>query len=211
MILDYNYLREINTHYYDKKEVTKLLIKAKKSKNKRKSDEAKKILFLSLSRIVVKNIENFFKISIKYSDLIHDRNDLVSECYLTLDKCVEKYDLNIGSVFYWYYNKSLTFRMQRIIEKNYYKHRNNFRVEREHESFIFSSKLSTISTDFTDFYLDIFQVTDEERKIIEAKMTGKKIKEFVEDEMQITWNEYYKRVGSIKNKLKTIRDEFKHS
>lgn len=209
MILSYQYLLENKTHYYDKREIKRLLIKSKKSKSRRIARKSKEVLFLSLSNIVIKNIENFFNILYRkgyIKDNIHCKDELISECYIVLDKCVEKFAFNKGTIFYWYYNRALTNRMSRIIEKIYYKHRSAYRIESSsHEYYIETKQLVDIETDFIGFYYDTLKLTEEEIKIIEAKLHKTSIKDLIEEELQITQNEYYKTVSRIKTKFQNLR------
>lgn len=206
MILTYQYLIEKRKFYYDKKEVRKLLIRSKKSKSLRITRKNKEILFILLSNIVIKNIENFFNYCKQkgYKELIHERDDLVGESFMVLDKCIEKYDLQFGTIFYWYYNRALSNRMLRIIERTYYKSRNSSRIPEGSEYYMETKQTTQIKTDFTDILFKNCNISETEKKIIEAKMQKSSIKDLLEKDLMITSNEYYKIVNKLKNKLSRI-------
>lgn len=206
MILTYENLQKSN-FLYNKKEVYKNLIKIKKSTNHRVVDEAKLEVFLSLRTIVMKNIENFYILSKPYQEIIHTKDDLISECYIVLDNCISKLDLRKFSTFHWYYNKSLTWRMQRIIENTYYKYRGSVRVDEDLEEFVFSKMFSNSDVDLLDFQLNNFGITEEEKVLMLSKVNKVKIKDYIEENNGMTWNKYFKLFSSIKEKLKTLKDE----
>jgi len=203
-MINYEHLSSLSNQY-DKHEVLKNIIRCKKSTNQRVVENAKLEIFMSMNGVIVKNIENFYVLVRGYKDIMHTRDDLVSEAFLTLDNCVDKFVLKKGTAFFWYYNKSLTWRMQRIIERQYYKHRNAERVEEGEEYRIKAHSISHV--DFNEFYFEKFGITEEERRLIDSKMNREKIKDFIENNDDMTWNKYFKNLTSVKQKLKPLKDE----
>lgn len=203
-MIDYEHLSGLSNQY-DKHEVLKNIIRCKKSSNIRLVQKSKLKIFTSLNGVIIKNIENFYVLVRGYKDIMHTRDDLVSESFLILDNCVDKFQIKKGTAFFWYYNKSLTWRMQRIIERQYYKHRHAERVEEGEEYRIKAHSISHV--DFNEFYFDKFGVTEEERRLISSKMAREKIKDFIENNDDMTWNKYFKNLASVKVKLKPLTDE----
>lgn len=208
MIYSYNFLIE-NYQSYDKKAVKKLVIISGRCKDRKITRDSKKELFLMLTAVTIKNIENFFKYckSKGYRDLIHERDDLVSESYMVMDKCIEKFNISNKTIFYWYYNRALTNRMLRIIENTYYKSRSIGRVPEGSEYFVETLQLVEIDIDFSELMLENFNITHNERRIIETKLNKGSIRDLISEELQITQNEYYKIVSRLKKKFKYEYDK----
>ena len=100
---NYEFLERADAQF-DKKEFARDFYKIRKSKRDLIVTNAKARVFLSLRVITVKNIENFFSICKKYNytDLIHTRNDLVTEFYIIFDKCLKGFNIKEKTNFYWY-------------------------------------------------------------------------------------------------------------
>ena len=69
--------------------------------------------------IVKKNIANYLNLlnNTEAKDM-PDRDELVADCYIIFDKCLEKYIIKGNYNFYFYYNKSLSI-FTEIIRRSY--------------------------------------------------------------------------------------------
>lgn len=204
--LDYNYLVRISDKIeYDAALARKCIILANNCKKQRISDESKIILFKMLSKIVIKNIENFFSLVKIYDNVLHTKNDLVGDAFFVLMNCINGFDIKLNKQFYFYYNKALTRAFIRIIEKNYYKHRDTQRVPDGFESFLFLDK-STSGNNLLEFYFDLFRLTDDERRIVKSRLLEQNPRDFV-SESDFTMSEYKITLEIIRDKTKALRDE----
>jgi len=207
-MITYNCLvSDLKNYPYIKRSAHRCIILCKKSSNGKIVEDSKLELFRMLGRVVVKNVDNFFYLTSKMNkEIFHTQDDIVGESYLIFDNCLNKFDLKLNKDFYWYFNKSLTRRILRIIERKYHKHMNVDCVDQSNESHMFvNSNNSTI--DFTDYYLDKLGLTDEEQKIVYSKLKKEKVSDFLDTNPDITWNKYFKCLGEVKNKLKPLKDE----
>lgn len=91
--------------------------------NTRIADRERAKILDMMSRVIVKGVNNFFKLmsNVEQNDnvIIHTYDDIVAECYIILDKCVEKFDLENENKFYFYFNKSVNQGLFRIQERCY--------------------------------------------------------------------------------------------
>jgi len=192
---------------YDNTQVIRCLIICKKSTNLGAVEKGKLTLFRMMSKIIVKNIDNFFYLTRNHNkEIFHTKDDLISECFIVLHGCLRNFDRKRNKDFFWYFNKSLTRAMLRIVDRNYNKHLMVDRVQQNHEDFVFISSNNN-GIDFIDFYLEKLNFTDDEKRVVNSKLMKEKVSDFLEQNIDITWNKYFKCLGDIKEKLKTLRDD----
>ena len=187
-----------------KTKTNSVILLCRKCKNERIVEKYELILFKSMGRIIVRNIDNFFFL-IRNCDKIclYSKEDLIGECYLILNRCIHSnFDVKSGKDFFWYYNTSLTRGLKRILDNNYLLHIKTDNVEN-----LGSIKIPEDSKeDFFDYYCKILNFTDKEQQILKSKVDQIKIKDFVKTS-GINENEYYRLLNSIKEKSKKIKHE----
>lgn len=200
MIITYNSLvRE--KYIYNKKEIISHIIICKNSIHKNIGDKYKISLFKKMSKVVVKNVDNFFYLTKNHSkQVFHTKDDLVIECYLVFEKCIRDFDHRKFSDFLWYYNKALSRAVLRIVEKNYNKHMNVDSIEEKHDS----SNFVENEADFTDYYMSKLNLSRLERRIIKSRLNKEKIEEFLKRNRDVNENSYYKNLNQVKEKLKNF-------
>lgn len=143
MKLTYDILKHHDSEYNKVRALLLIiLIRAKKSESER--NRLKMELFMLMSKVIVKNIENFWYMAkpYKYSHHIIETSELISECFIaleigiknfgaektgnvrynvfkvkpgTVDEYIYKYSVELD--FYFYYNKTLTQRFNRMVTK----------------------------------------------------------------------------------------------
>lgn len=201
MRLTFNNLQKYDIPY-DRKKIIGNIVTAQHSKNDKTVMESKLYLFQSMNKIVVKNINNFFYLIRNFEqEPLYTRDDLVGECFIIMNKCVKSFNTAKFKDFHWFYNKSLTRGLIRILEKSYLKHlKNNGNAsspDRKSVSQIIQPRL-----DFSDYYLEKIGLTNKEKKILKSKMDMVRIKDFVKANKNISESEYYKLFNNIKVKIK---------
>ena len=140
--LTYEKLKKIDSIYSPIKALL-LIIKIRKHKQ-RESEKYKMQLFLMMAKVIVKNIENFWYLAKphKYAHHIIETSELISECYIALEISIKNfgarktgnvrynvfqikpgtqndyiYDYSTSLDFYFYFNKTLTQRLNRTVQK----------------------------------------------------------------------------------------------
>lgn len=158
---------------YDRKQVLKCLIFLKKSSKTTTNPEFKQRLmgelFLLLSPIVLKQINNFKSLVKNYPDskVLHTEDDIISECYQGLDRCVInlKWEGAKPNQFHHYFNSSLNKIIYRLYCNNYKKHdivvenneHNDYRIMKnsKYEQHLDLSEIDLKELDLTEIQMDI--------------------------------------------------------
>lgn len=206
MILNYSTIRELSdTNSYNSKIVKKCIIIIQKSSDEHLKCESKTILLRVLSSVVQKNIENFFYLLRSYENIIHTRDDMVSESYMVMESCLKSYDPKMGKQFYLYFNKSLTRAFVRIIEKYYFKHRMSSRMTKKDE--YSPINFTSPAPDFVEYYFKSFRLSDDEINIAKSKLSKQKIDDFLLENPGMSVNRYFNGLNRIRDKMKPIVTE----
>jgi hypothetical protein len=156
---------------------------------------------MMMKDIVKKNISNFLNLlrGIDSPD-IPERDDLVTNCYITFDKCLEKYIVGRGYNFYFYFNKSLSRNFFREYQRE---------MQRSNASAEVTEAMSYVSKEMrvdavhssVDFVMDNLQFTPLEKKICHSKMSGQRASDFLKMNPEVTNSQYSRALKSVKNKL----------
>lgn len=143
MNITYEKLKKIDSEYNAVK-VLLLIIKIRFSKSEPEREKYKIQLFLMMAKVIVKNIENFWYLAKPHSYAHHiiETTELISECYIALEISIKNfgarktgnvrynvfqikpgteneyiYDYSTNLDFYFYFNKTLTQRLNRTVQK----------------------------------------------------------------------------------------------
>lgn len=143
MRLTYDTLRKIDSGYNSLKALL-LIILIRHSKSESFKQKRKMELFEMMAKVIVKNIENFWYLAKphRYAHHIIETDELISECFIALEISIKNfgarktgnvrynvfqikqgteadyiYDYSTSLDFYFYYNKTLTQRLNRIVQK----------------------------------------------------------------------------------------------
>lgn len=208
--IDYKRMKVISVKVkYDIRTTVKLIILSQKSLQSSERDRAKLDLFKQMNQIVIKNIDNFFFLTKEYQNSVfHTKDDLISESYIVLDKCVSNFDWKKGKMFFWYYNKSLTRHFLRVVERNYYKHRMSQNIGDELKSLRRKPSQDIQQIDFTEMYYQNLDLSSDEIRVVKSKVEGVRIQEFLKENKDFNWNKYYETLNSSKTKLLTLKEDY---
>lgn len=184
---------------YDVGFVNKALLQIKYSKNDALKDKLKLEIYYSQAKLIVKAVNNFFSLvkTITGEKVIHTKEDIASECYIVMSKCIDNLKIADLKKFYFYLNTSLNRAMYRLYEKRYKKH---FDVIANTEDI----EILMINTGYDDQFdltsIDLKGFSDLEIRLIEFKFSGDKLSDFLKD-MKITNMEFQCCLENVKDKL----------
>lgn len=143
MRLTYDALKRMDSGYNSLRALL-LIILIRFSSSEAQKQKNKMRLFEMMAKVVVKNIENFWYLAKphKYAHHIIETEELISECFIALEISIKNfgarktgnvrynvfqikegttneyiYDYSTALDFYFYYNKTLTQRLNRIVKK----------------------------------------------------------------------------------------------
>lgn len=186
---------------YDEDKVKNCLIVIRNSKNDKLVEKSKMLIYNSLSNIIVKNVNNFFNLikRVEAHRVLHERDDIVTECYVILNKCIKNFDVNSGKNFFFYFNKALSLGLHRLAKKNYKDdiYFNDYDVVHKFETNTFSN----VALD--PVMLDNVKFTLEHTEYIDSRLADEKINDFI-SRKGITRTAYYKIVNEVKSILSHI-------
>lgn len=193
---------------YDNGKVTAYIMVIKKTKNVSLQRQAKYKLYFCLSKIFVKAVNNFSSLTktVPPQKLLHSQEDIAIECFLVLDKCVEKLDMKYLKQFYFYLNSALNRAIYRIYEKEYKKKSNVIENTDENE-FLVSNKGYNQHLDCSS--IDLSHLTELERDVLDFKLSGDKLSKFLKKQ-NIPSTRYYQVYESAKEKIFNVyqHDEY---
>ncbi len=186
---------------YSERIIRRSIIIVRLSSNQRLVDKHKKIIFDCVAKMVIKNTNNFFNLikDIEKGHVIHEQDDIISECFIIVDKCIVKFNLaDKRFKFYFYLNKSLSQGLYRLKEKNY-------GASKQKYSFVDASEVVDYEPSTFCFiknyplFLDK-NFTNKEILLMQSKLQEEKIDDFC-SKTEITKSEYYRILKSVKKKI----------
>lgn len=196
-----NYKQQKNK--VDWNEVIKLILISKGSKNPERVSRSKERIFNIMNAIICKNVDNFFFLVRYIEHPIHSKEDVLSECYFVLDRCIQKFDPKKGNknTFMFYLHTSLKRHSIRIIEKTYKKNGKIVYTEELFDSYL----KHEMGVNFNDLLFKHVGLTKQERLLAALKLKERPIPEIISI-MKIDNSRYYKIQNSLKDKLKIIKN-----
>lgn len=191
-------------YYYKPKSVNKFLVMIKFGNTEKRRLAFKNLVFRMMKDIVIKNISNYLNLlnNTPMKDNLPDRDELVSECFIIFNKCIEKYKVHPSHNFYFYFNKSLS----RNFFRDYQRSLTNDRIELTEAMSTCHPELRESEKTNTIFILmENMNFTELEKRISQSRLLGQKTSEFLEENPDVTSVEYSKALKHIKEMLKELQ------
>ena len=191
-----------NDFYYNSPLVEKYIKIIQTSKNPKRIQAFKNLVFKMMKDIVKKNVANYLNL-LRNTDAVElpDRDELVADCYVIFDKCVNKFILGNGYNFYFYFNKSLSRNFFRDYQREL-QHRNSTTEITEVMSVINSIFHCSESPGSVDLLMDQLGFTLIEKRVCISRIDGQKTSEFLKKNTDISNSLYSKTLKSVKDKMK---------
>jgi hypothetical protein len=146
--------------------------------------------------IIHKNIQNYFNLlNGSPCRSIPEYDEILAECYIIFDKCLEKYKVTKYNNFYFYFNKALSRNFYRCYQKEI-----NFpKTELTAEIATVHPRLSSYkNVDTPDLLLHNLKLTKLEEKICRSRLNGEKGTEFLRKNIHVTQKQYNDAIKHIK-------------
>ena len=196
--------------YYDNARVERFIeiIKSPLSSVKRQK-AFKNVVFKMMKDVVKKNMRNYQNLLTNGTsiDEIPAIDELIADCYIIFDKCIEKYKSGCGYNFYFYFNKSMSRCFYRSWTKEMTRDNNSVEIGEEMETANSSFHTRADATGGTmELLLDNFRFEGVERRIIESRLAGQKTSEFLEENPDVTHSQYSQALKNIKERIKEYQD-----
>lgn len=194
-------------YHYKAKLVNKWIAIIRYSPNEKRVKAYKNLVFKIMKDIVKKNIANYLNLlnNTEVKDM-PDRDELVADCYIIFDKCLEKYIIKGNYNFYFYFNKSLSRNFYRDYQKEL--QRSNGHVE-------ISEALEAVNKGFHDYrepdttelLMEHLGLDELEKRICRSRMLGQKTSEFLKENPEVTNGQYSRCLKKIKEVLTTSQEK----
>lgn len=190
---------------YNPKLINRCIFIIRNSEDENRISAFKLYIFRMMSKIVRKNIYNYQNLMRNFENPIEIENiELISECYITMDKCLEGYLLKDTGNFYFYFNVALS----RKFFKWYQRDIRHQKVEITENILTTSPDLRSESkVDMMDFLMQTLNFNDTEKRIINSKLVGQKMSDFLEYNSDITPDVYARCLKRIKIILTKHKEE----
>ena len=159
----------------------------------------KTYIFKAMKNIVNKNICNYINLlNGTPCRSIPEYEEVLSECYIIFDKCLEKYKITKYNSFYFYFNKALSRNFYRLYQKEL----NMPSVELSDEMASVHPMLSIDgSVETMELLLHNLGLNELEKKICRSKLKGEKGTEFLKKNKRISNKKYTDTLKKIKDLL----------
>ena len=156
--------------------------------------------------IVIKNIANYINLLSGANAEIPSREDMISDCYVMFDKCLEKYRVNQGYNFYFYFNKSLS-RNLYMSYKDLTQTRNKVEIEYTDVNVYRVNEKTENRGNSVELLVQILGFTEVEQRICLSKTNGVRSKDFLKQNPDITTTAYNQALRHIKEKLFELKEK----
>lgn len=193
----YNYIKG-SKRSYSEQEVRKCIIILRKCNSPKVCEKYKNNIMLLCSKILIRNIDYFFNSirSIEQHHIVHEKDDMVSESILILNKCVERFDISVEEYrFYFFFNSALQKGFRKIKDESYCDKSN------KHTYIQVEDILGTEQTTqpIHPFLLNK-NFSKKEILLINSKIDDESVGNFCK-KLSITKSEYYKILKSVLEKV----------
>lgn len=178
----------------------------KKRMNEDKITKMKFELFNLMSKVVVKNINNYLNLAFNspVTEKCLSRDEMQGEAWIILENCIDKFKVNNGFCFYFYYNKALG--------RNFYRMFFNTCQDLEKfKKYSVQKKNTTSHSHFNssfsmDILIDSLDLSEMEHKVLQSKLRKEKKSIFLAKHPEISSGRYYGALKNIKALVQKLKD-----
>lgn len=189
--------------YYSNSRVSRFVEIIQTTDNEKRKIAFKNLVFRMMGDIVNKNISNYINL-ITNTNLVEEPpsyGELVSDCYIIFNTCVDGFQL--GYNFYFYFNKSLS--------RNFFRNYQRL-VRNKNTMFELTDAIEVMNEEMhtthnygsVEFLMEQLEMNELEMRICCSKINMQKSADFLEENPDVTQKEYSQALKSIKVKLKAI-------
>lgn len=192
---------------YNRVRINSIIMRIRYGRRKPRTVQGyKTYIFKAMKDIVEKNIQNYLNL-LNGSPCrdIPEYDEILSECYIVFDKCLEKYKVSKYNDFYYYFNKALS----RNFYRCYHREINFPQTELTDEIAAVHPTLADYkNVDTTELLLHNLRLSEFEKIVCRSKLRGEKGTEFLRKNKNITQKQYNEALNKIKEVLlQMIKDE----
>lgn len=182
-----------------------LRIKFRGRRSERTIQGYKMFIFKMMKDVVKKNICN-------YTNLLNGtpcreiptHDEMIADCYVMFDKCVEKFKVSKTNNFYFYFNKS----MSRNFYRDYQKELQNSQTELIDAIATMHPQLhDNREPDTMEALMENLNFSEIEMRIIRSRLNGQKTSEFLEENPDVTNGQYSRSLKRMKDMIRYYQEK----
>lgn len=166
----------------------------------------KMYIFKMMHDIVKKNINNYINLLTNGTSCreIPTHDEILADIYVMFDRCIDKFNVKKGAKFYYYFNKSIS----RNLYREYQKIQKRTAADMDEDaSQINHVKLQYHSHNYdTGLLIDRLHFNDLERRILESRLRGQRISEFLKENPDVNNMQYTLSMRHIKSVVNEARE-----
>jgi hypothetical protein len=191
------------SYYYNKEQVEHYVEMIQQLESVKRRNAYKNLVFRMMKDIIIKNIANYINLLTGINAEIPTREDMISDCYVMFDKCLEKYKVNQGYNFYFYFNKSLS-RNLYMSYKEISQGKNKV-VEYTDINVYYADERVENKGNSVELLVHILGFNEIERRICISKANGVRCKDFLKQNSDITTTLYNQTLRKIRKRLLELK------
>lgn len=191
---------------YNKNKANALVIKIRGTKDVGKMNKYRMELFKMMSKIVVKNINNYLKLTLHspVKDDSNNQDEMQSEAFIVLDNCVKNYKMKADTDFYFYFNSSLNRNFYRMFSELL---RKNDRLQVISDYIkVFSGDAKNYAEEDVAFLVDQLGLTEMESRVLFSKVIQQSKQDFLKSNKKMDSQKYQICIANIKIVLTKFKD-----
>ena len=165
----------------------------------------KMYIFKMMHDIIKKNICNFINLLTNGTEYreIPEHDDVITDVYITFDKCIERYKVSKGKKFYYYFNKSLS----RNFFREYKKRQRQLNTEMNDIMEVSHPNLQFRTHNYTtEVLMENLCLNEVEKRIVRSRLAGQKITDFLKENKDISNNQYLSALKKMKAMINEARE-----
>lgn len=165
----------------------------------------KMYIFKMMHDIIKKNICNFINLLTNGTEYreIPEHDDVITDVYITFDKCIERYKVSKGKKFYYYFNKSLS----RNFFREYKKRQRQLNTEMNDIMEVSHPNLQFRTHNYTtEVLMENLCLNEVEKRIVRSRLAGQKITDFLKENKDISNNQYLSALKKMKTMINEARE-----
>ena len=191
--------------YYNKKLVERFIYIIQNSEGKRAA-VFKNLVFKMMKDIVIKNVNNYLNLlSATSIAQLPERDEVISDCYIIFDKCVDGYKVNNGYNFYFYFNKSLSRKFFRNYTKEQ-KRGNSHMLIDEEMTYDLNFRVRPVSNT-VEILVEHLGFNEQKRRLIKSKIDKQTMTEFLKENPDMTRTQYLQMVEEIQERIQELKEK----
>lgn len=188
--------------------VNRCIVIIRYCRDERRASAYRNLLFRMMGALVTKNVTNYLNLLNGANVVdIPTRDEVIADCYVMFNRCLEKFVILKGANFYFYFNKSMSRNFYTLYKKSLKDRHGD--ISEALNSTHPNLRTSSLADD-TDIIFTTCGFNELEVRISRSRFSGQRKVEFLANNPDVTPAMYGRALAHIKQLLAGIRKQYKH-